>query len=268
VAVANEPSTKELFMKPVHPTYDALVAPTRARVAANPLIGELLAPDLDPARLHLFLMKWSGFGVQMTRPVEGWIRRAGERCQALGFPELGRNLVKHAKQEAGHDELLVQDLRWLVEQWNRRGRSQVSSEQFLDVPTTAAMRRYIDLHEVVIAGREPFAQIAIEYEIEALSTTLGPRFLAQCLRLLGSEARQGLSFLDEHVTLDVGHTAFNRRQLQKLLEQHPHTASILGITGSLALQAYLDFFADCLEPDPTLRRLPELELGTNDLTSS
>jgi hypothetical protein len=237
-------------MNAIHPNYDAVVEPVRARLAGDPRIQALLSPDLDPARLHMFLMRWSGWGVQMTKPVEGWIQRAGERCSACGFADLGRALVKHAKHEAGHDQMMVDDLRWLVQAWNRQAAVPFAAEQFQDVAATPAMQRYVDLHEQIIAGSEPFAQIAIEYEIEMLSTTLGPRLLEQVLRVLGPEARQGLSFLQEHVTLDIGHTAFNRGQMTRFIAKHPQAVPALAAAGARALEAYADFLADCLQAPP------------------
>jgi hypothetical protein len=232
-------------MKSVHPTYDILVAAARARVTADRRLKALLDPTLDPARLHLYLMQFSAWGVQMTRPVESWIRRAGERCTACGYPELGQALVKHARHEADHDRMFLQDLASLVNSWNAAGHPPVSEAQFLDAPATGAMKRYIDLHEQVIASSEPFAQVAIEFEIEGMSTTLGPPLVAQCLQVLGPIAARGLSFLQEHVAIDVGHTAFNHKQLCRFLGQHPQAATRLGQTGAAALEAYVDFLGDC-----------------------
>jgi hypothetical protein len=237
-------------MNPIHPIYDAVVEPVRARMTSDPRIQALMSPDLDPARLHMFMMRWSGWGVQMTRPVESWIRRAGESCSAQGYAELGRALVKHAHHEAGHDQMMVDDLRWLVQAWNQTATIPLAVEQFLDVPATPAMQRYIDLHEEIIAGSEPFGQIAVEYEIEGLSTTMGPRLVEQVLRVLGTPARQGLSFLQEHVALDVGHTAFNRGQMMRLLDKHPQAVAALAAAGARALEAYADFIADCLQAGP------------------
>ena len=46
-------------------------------------------------------------------------------------------------------------------------------------PATPAMRRYIELHESVIASPAPWAQVAIEYEVEGLSLRLLPPLFEQ-----------------------------------------------------------------------------------------
>jgi hypothetical protein len=88
--------------------------------------------------------------------------------------------------------------------------------------------------------------LAIEYEIERLSVTAGPLVLRQCAAVLGAEALAGLSFLQEHVAVDVGHTKFNEAQIERLLTSRPELAPALAKAGAAALEAYGLFFADCL----------------------
>ena len=71
--------------------------------------------------------------------------------------------------------------------------------------------------------------------------------LANGRTLLGEQATDGLSFLTEHVSLDVGHTAFNRRQMAAFLDQRPDAVAPLVAAGSAALQAYRAFLAHCTE---------------------
>src|SRR5262249_17650096 len=89
-------------------------------------------------------------------------------------------------------------------------------------------------------------QLAVEYEIEMLSVTYGPRLLERCTGLLGEAIREGLSFLSDHVALDAGHTNFNRIQLGRLLEEQPGFLSGLVTAGSAALDAYAMFLGDCM----------------------
>ena len=46
----------------------------------SPGLAVILSPTVDPTLLELFLVHFCAAGVHMTEPVEGWIRRAGERC--------------------------------------------------------------------------------------------------------------------------------------------------------------------------------------------
>src|SRR5262245_52263353 len=91
--------------------YASRLEETRRILAEDPIMVELLDPAIDPIVLERYLIQFSALGVQMTRPVDGWIRRAGERCIALGLNEIGQSLVKHSKHESGHHLMLIEDTR-------------------------------------------------------------------------------------------------------------------------------------------------------------
>lgn len=226
--------------------YDPRLVATRGKLLTDRRAMDLLNPSIAPDLLELFLIEWSSLAVQMTEPVEGWIRRAGERTMEVGLPEIGRKLVRHAKHEAGHHLMLIQDTHRLVERWNARHASHLDAERMLARPRTRAMNAYVDLHETVIASDRPFGQVAIELEIEGISVAWAGKFIANCKRVLGTEGLSGLSFLEEHAEIDVGHTKFNNQLMESLLEARPDAAPALGHIGVTALETYLSFFGECL----------------------
>jgi hypothetical protein len=228
-------------------TYERALAPARARMAEGRWAREILAPDVSPDTLELFLIQFCSLGVAMTEPVEGWIHRAGARCTAIGLPELGRALRRHARHEAGHEQMMIRDTHALVERRKREGHAVPSAEALIARPPTPGIARYVRLHEETIAGPAPFAQIAIEHEIERLSTTHGAAFVRRCVETLGPDIRACLSFVEDHVALDVGHTKFNAAQLGRLLGEHPEFLDALVAAGSAALDAYAAFFEDCID---------------------
>jgi len=182
----------------------------------------------------------------MTEPVEGWIRRAGERCEGMGLTDLGRSLRQHAAHEGGHHMMMIEDTRKLVARWNARRRPLLDAEALLGQPLSPGVVGYRKLHEDVIGGPAPFGQLAIEFEIENLSVVHGAPFLQRCAGRLGADVLGGLSFLEEHVALDVGHTKFNAREMDRLLQAHPDFLDPLAAAGTAALEAYAEFLADCL----------------------
>jgi hypothetical protein len=223
------------------------VTTARQRITHDPRLGSLLAPEAPPARVLAFLIQFSARGVRMTEPVEGWIRRAGARCQELGFTRLGKALVEHAKHEAGHHELMLEDLKHLQQRWVRMGHGELDSAGLLAQEPTAAMKRYVAIHEDTIASEVPFGQIAIETEVERMSTVLGPALLDACRAALGEEVLQSMSFIGEHAALDVGHSAMNEAELDRLLAEHPELGEPLARIGGEALGIYLDFLGDCVD---------------------
>lgn len=227
--------------------YEPHVLKARSRLETDRGLRALLDPTIDPALLERFLIQYCSLGVRMTEPVEGWIRRAGERCIEIGLGDLGRTMLMHARHEAGHHLMMIEDTRYLVRRWNERRAPALDAERLLQQSLLAPTLRYVQLHESVIAGEMPFGQVAIEFEIEALSVRLGPRLMTQFQRVLGDDIVQGLSFIAEHVALDVGHTQLNERMMNRLLDARPGAARALGEVGSAALDTYLDFFNGCFE---------------------
>jgi hypothetical protein len=141
---------------------------------------------------------------------------------------------------------MLADARILVERWNRALKPELDVDALLRLSPTDGVVAYTKLHESLISGPTPYGQLAIEYEIEMLSVSYGPRLIERCRELLGEGIVEGLSFLSDHVALDAGHTNFNRIQLGLLLEDHPGFLPGLVTAGSAALNAYATFLGDCL----------------------
>jgi hypothetical protein len=233
--------------------YESALTPVRARFLGSPAVTEILSPEIPPPLLESFLIHFCARGVAVTEPVEGWIRRAGEACLAVGLEALGGALVRHSLDEAGHDRLFAADARLLVERWNAAGRPRLDVDELLALPPSPGARHYRHLHESTIAGAAPYAQMAIEFEIESLAMSLGEGLLRNARGRLGDGVLEGLSFLREHVELDVGHTRFNRRNLTRVLDEHPEFLPAMEAAGTEVLQAYGEFLADCLEAARPLR---------------
>lgn len=226
--------------------YENALRPARERLAGNRAMRAVLDPDTDPRTVELILIAYAFNGVAMVEPVEGWIRRAAERCRDLGYRELGDALLRHAKSEAGHHHMMLNDLRLLTDSWNGRGLPRLDPEELLSRPLRPAVQQYVDLHEDAIAGPTPYVQIAIEYEIENLSAQYGSIMIEGCEARLGDGIHGALSFLVEHSKADVGHTHFNRRQMAGFLEQNPAALDDLVASGTRALDVYGRCLDECL----------------------
>lgn len=226
--------------------YESGVAIARQRFDQHPAARALFYDPIEAIAMQQFLIGFAVVGIRMTEPVEGWIRRAASRCGELGLKDLAKALSAHAGQEADHHLLMLADARILVEQWNRARKPELNLDVLLKQPATCGVDAYVSLHEGLIAGSTPYGQLAVEYEIERLSVTYGPRLIERCVGALGENIREGLGFLTDHVALDAGHTNFNRLQLGRLLDEHPDFLPGLISAGSEALDAYVTFLGDCL----------------------
>jgi hypothetical protein len=224
--------------------YEERLKPHRDRFGARTSVATLEhGTDLPGELLQLFMIHYAAYGISMTYPVEDWIHRAGTRCRETNYETLGVSLIKHASHEAGHHRMMVSDLWTLVDAWNQDHPDKIDPIALSRRDLPASIELYRELHEKVIAGDAPYAQIALEYEIEALSIRYGPSLLA----LAGKEgAVDGCSFLAEHVALDSAHTQFNQKQIADLLINHPECLESLVGTGAAALDIYGQFIDDCV----------------------
>ncbi|MGW0586218.1 hypothetical protein [Streptosporangium sp. NPDC002607] len=233
-------------MSTVMDEYEGSLQASRRRFLEDAAVSEISSADADERLFARWMLRFNAHGVHMTHDVEHWISSAGVRCGELGMEKLEKALKAHARAEAGHDRMMVTDAKAIADWWQERFGEPLDTELLLAAPPLASTNFYAKLHEKVISGPRPFLQLAIEYEIERLSITIGPTLLVNCQRVFGSDPAC-YSFLAEHVELDAGRTAFNQRQLGELLKQFPDALDLMVETGKTALTWYAAFMAECLD---------------------
>jgi len=226
--------------------YDQLIGQARQRFATTKGIRAMVSQDTEARAMTAFLLHFSALSVPITEPVEGWIRRAGEQCDALGLTEIGRALRSHSKAEAGHHQYHIDDFVNLIHFWNTRWVPQVDPDAIRAHGVTSGGERYGQVHEETIASPTPYCQFAIEYEIERLPVQYGPRFVENCVRLLGAEVLQCMSFATSHIEFDVGHTKFNAHFLGRMIADSPDRLGPLVKAGAAALDAFGEHLAECM----------------------
>ncbi|MFG1876054.1 hypothetical protein ACGFIV_14575 [Sphaerisporangium sp. NPDC049003] len=226
--------------------YESSLESSRRQFAVDSAVSQVTSPSCDEKLFARWMLRYNAHGIHMTHDVERWISSAGERCGELGMDQLEKALKAHSRAEAGHDSMMVDDVRAIADWWQERFGEPVDADDLLGAAPLASANFYAKLHEQVISGPAPFAQIAIEYEIERLSVTIGPTLVTSCEKIFGT-GTECYSFLAEHVELDAGHTAFNRRQLDGILTGNPDAVETMIQTGRAALASYAAFMAECFE---------------------
>jgi hypothetical protein len=225
--------------------YEKLLRPARERFAASRGIEGMTSSQTEAKTLAAFLLHFSALSVPITEPVESWIYRAGESCEALGLGKIAGSLYKHAKAEAGHHQYHLNDFDNLISFWNARWSPRADPALILAHGLTGGGEHYCRLHDDNIAGTTPYCQFAIEYEIELLPVQYGEKFVGNCVRLLGEEILTCMSFVTSHVEFDVGHTKFNAYFLGNLILEDPSRLVPLAAAGTEALDAFSDHLSEC-----------------------
>ena len=121
---------------------------------------------------------------------------------------------------------------------------QLSENDLAAITAPLSSEKYIHLHENVINSDHPYAQVAIEFEIERISVLFGPKMLENILNTLGYDMQQGLTFLNDHVLIDQGHTKFNADLLERCIRSGGQLEN-LTTTGKNALNIYSQFLTEC-----------------------
>ena len=240
--------------------YEQKLTPARQAAINSDIADRILDPNLESDIVHLFWIYYNVLGVYMTEPVEDWINRAGEATINIGLESAGKELKKHARHEAGHQTMMQRDYTALIDYWNSNHERKISLNDFPVNPLPKIVQDYVDLHEDNINGKTPYCQIAIQYEIESLAPILGPKQIEYTRQKCGEEVLNRLSFVCDHVEIDVAHTEFNYHLLKDFLADHPEALEPLINTGKKATLIYLKFFDHCMQQAKTLYSAMQEEL--------
>ncbi|MBD2533633.1 hypothetical protein H6G97_30415 [Nostoc flagelliforme FACHB-838] len=227
--------------------YQRRCEPARKEFASRKVVKEIFTEGVEPKLLKLFMIHWSALSAGLTEPIPAYLKRAGERCEEEGLKEMAEFFYQHEEEEEGHDNWATEDVKKLVDTWNlEEPKFHIDSKELLNHKMSPAVKRYHQLHERVIEGDSPCAELAIDVEIELISTTYGPLLLKSWVESMGQDSLPSISFLYEHVRADVGHTETNFQVVHKLLAQHPEYTDILVETAGDALNSYADFLDDAM----------------------
>ena len=67
-----------------------------------------------------------------------------------------------------------------------------------------------------------------------LPVEFGPKFVENCVRVLGPEILDCMSFVTSHIEFDAGHTKFNARVLGDFIARDPDRLEPLAAAGGAA----------------------------------
>jgi len=232
-------------MPKAHNLYEEQLKDRRAAFKASPVMNQILSWRADPVFLELFVIHYCTLTAGLAEPVAGYIRTAGERCKELGFNDMVPFFQEHSEEEEGHYHWAADDTARVVEIWNRHRKPALDAEALLNHRMSPAVKRYHQLHEDVIFGNAPYAELAIDLEIELIAVKYGPKVLLHSLVKLGPKITSNLSFLRKHVRADYGHTKLNLKKVDALLTKHPEYAPALVEAGKGAIDTFYGYLEDC-----------------------
>jgi len=153
-------------------------------VVENGVSRDVYADFLDQAYHH----------VRHTCPL---LQAASERCGAED--EIYKQALKeYIKEEEGHDEWILNDIRGLGfdDQAVRNGQARL------------ACRAMVSHAYFVIDKVSPYAMLGMVHVLEGMSTLLADKAARSIAESFGEEPPQAFSYLTSHGALDIEHVAF------------------------------------------------------------
>jgi hypothetical protein len=182
--------------------------------------------------------------VQLQEPAEQFLVAASQRCEEIGERRLARSLLRLALDAIDHYRLFADDARVLALRWNDNHRPELDLTWLLTQPSTPTMQRIFALHGQQITSDEPWAELALICEIEALIAAAAPLLVLLAERRLGSDIRAGMrSVVSLAMAGDRGRA---RATLGELLAEHPERLSTIVHTSEQMLGLYAEFLDDCM----------------------
>lgn len=218
------------------------LAPARCRLADADAVQALIDPNADPALLLGFMVQFAALSVQLQEPAEQYLVAASQRCEEVGERRLALSLLRLASDAIDHYRLFADDARVLALHWNEREQPELDLTWLLTQPSTPAMQRIFALHGQMVGSDEPWAELALICEIEALIAAVAPWFVLHAERRLGSGIRAGMRSM---VSLAMaGERGRARATLAELLAEHPDRLPTIVHTSERMLGHYAEFLDD------------------------
>lgn len=227
--------------------YQVRMSSARVLFSQRQDVQQLFNAPMEAPLLNLFMIHWCALSAALTTPIPEFLATAGVRCEALGLTALAEFFKEHTEEEDGHHEWAAADTFKLVALWNAQyPDAPLDAGQLLASNMTPSVLHYHKLHKDVVSGAAPWAELAIDVEIELITTQYGPPLMKACAQALCEEGRQSISFLSEHVHFDFGHTDTNFQVVADLIQLKPEFTEHLVKIGEQALNAYGDFLGEAL----------------------
>lgn len=219
----------------------------RQKFASKEIVKELFERQVNPKLLKLFMIHWNALNAGLTEPIPMYLKRAGERCQNMGLGFMADFFYEHEHEEDGHEDWAIDDVKELVSLWNKEEPNhKLDAKNLLAKKISPTVKRYHELHEQIIEGGSPWAELAIDVEIELIATTYGPVLVRKWIDCMGQESLSKVSFLDKHVSADVGHTKTNFQIVDRFISEHPESVNVLLKTASDVLNIYADYLEEAM----------------------
>ena len=249
------------------PQYEQRMREVRLRFLESDLIRKLTSEESFKTILTPFLIYYKALGLQTAKPIGEWVCQISERCHAMGFSDLANLLESRVVDRDEQYAANFGDLEIFVSKWNKKNNFQLRIPELLNLDMTGGVRLYQSAYEDVLYFKEPFALIAVDYEIAWLALYMNTRLVDSCAQHNRVSSRQRERWVERREAY-IERLRFNAKQMKKFLDQNPDYLESFVKAGSNAIQAHTLFLEDCLGFALRLARLSFLREKGDALNTS
>jgi len=229
-------------MKDVLYTYDNCLVDARTALAKQ-ITPWVSHPN--PQRLQLFLLYFVARQLRFAQEVAGLHRDAGNRSQRLGFPYAAKFLLSRVQFDWERQQLLANDLQNLLDLINHDMKKQVSKRRLMRMVLTQVAREFQGLYRGVGKSKEPYQQLAMDYEIHRGLVIHGSVLIQLCQQELPFDIMKMLKSARAEANGAKQLNQIYRQALAEFLQRNPKTLPTLVKAGVAGVQHYQRFLQDC-----------------------
>lgn len=237
--------------------YQDQLAGARRRLKDRSQLRALVGPEAEPELLHAFLIQWAALSVQLQERTEHFLVEASRRCAEVGEHELALTLLQIASEAIDRYRMVADDTRTLAQLWNAHRQPTVDLTYLLTQPATASMKRLHAHAHALVAGPQPWTELAALYEADAMVGSVAERVTAQARRLLGDEVGACLRSLEAIAQLNQRSSL--GRTMASFLDHNPERVPRMAEIGVRTLEIYGDFLVECCEAAGRLSLWPRAQ---------
>ena len=197
--------------------------------------------------LEFFLLHHCVLGRLMTEQIGDWLNAAVNKSDALGYGELSRSLAEYRDIGFKRHELLGKDLPLLLQWINRRHQIELVSSYFHKKSVSEGVKKFLKLHEQVLKGKQPYRELAIQYEMERITMVHGYTLIQWCKLRFGKSVLRNLSAFRYQIKNNQQRTIILEQIQKQFIKKHPEVVDDMIEASVATLECYARYLVDCFD---------------------
>ena|SRR3990167_1985704 len=227
---------------------DALLTYDHCLIDARADLAKQITPWIDNPnvqRLQLFLLYFIARQLRFAQEVASIHHHAGHRSQRLGYPYAAKFLLSRVQFDWERQHLLTSDLQNLLDLLNRDMKKHITKRRLMRMVLTQVAREFQGFYRGIGKSKEPYQQLAMDYEIHRGLVIHGTVLIQLCQQALSFDVMKMLKSVRAEANGARQLNQIYRQALVEFLQRNSQTLPNLIRAGIAGVQHYQRFLQDC-----------------------